>query len=143
VTTASLARALTCIDCGSSYPLDYRLECAACHGLLELTYDLARLGREGHDLFRGRGLWRYAAMLPIREAAHRLTLGEGETPLLECPRLARDLGVRELTIKFEGSNPTGTVKDRSSATAIAAALQFGFRAVSVVSTGNAGSSIAA
>ena len=51
--------------------------------------------------------------------------------------------MRRLLLKFEGSNPTGTVKDRSSATAVGAALQFGFRATSVVSSGNAGSSIAA
>src|SRR5205823_200389 len=63
--------------------------------------------------------------------------------LLDCPRLAKRLGVRSLAIKFEGANPTGTVKDRSSATGVAAALQFGFTATSVVSSGNAGSSIAA
>jgi threonine synthase len=51
--------------------------------------------------------------------------------------------VRRLLAKFEGSNPTGTVKDRSSATAVAAALQFEFAATSVVSSGNAGSSIGA
>ncbi|MBI4247428.1 MAG: threonine synthase, partial [Candidatus Rokubacteria bacterium] len=88
-------------------------------------------------------LWRYAPVLPIADPAHRVTLGEGGTPLLDCPRLAARLGVRRLFLKFDGTNPTGTVKDRSSATAVAAALQFGFRATSVVSTGNAGSSIAA
>jgi threonine synthase len=72
-----------------------------------------------------------------------VTLGEGQSPLLDCPRLATFLGVKRLLIKFEGSNPTGTVKDRSSATAVAAALQFGYRVTSVVSSGNAGSSIAA
>jgi threonine synthase len=72
-----------------------------------------------------------------------VSLGEGQSPLLDCPRLAARLGVRRLLVKFEGSNPTGTVKDRSSATAVAAALRFGHRAVSVVSSGNAGSSIAA
>src|SRR5262249_18350877 len=51
--------------------------------------------------------------------------------------------VKRLLVKFEGSNPTGTVKDRSSTTAVAAALQFGFSAISVVSSGNAGSSIGA
>src|SRR5262249_44080808 len=69
--------------------------------------------------------------------------GEGQSPLLECPSLARRLGVRRLIAKFEGSNPTGTVKDRSSATAVSAALQFGFSATSVGSSGNAGSSISA
>jgi threonine synthase len=141
--TDSLARSLTCIDCGATHPLAYLLECERCHGLLELGYDLDRLRRDGPALFTGTGLWRYAPVLPIADPAHRVTLGEGGTPLLDAPRLARDLGVRRLLVKFDGPNPTGTVKDRSSATAVSAALQFGYRATSVVSSGNAGSSIAA
>lgn len=139
----SLARGLTCIDCGAGYPLTYQLECKACRGLLELRYDTDVMRRQGPTLLNGRGLWRYAPVLPIADPAHRVSLGEGETPLLDCPALAQQLGVRRLLVKFDGTNPTGTVKDRSSATAIGGALQFGFRAVSVVSTGNAGSSIAA
>ncbi len=139
----SLARELHCIDCEASYPLGYRLECGKCRGLLELRYDLDRLRAEGPALFSGTGLWRYAPVLPIADPAHRVTLGEGGTPLLSCPRLAARLGVRRLLLKYDGANPTGTVKDRSSATAVGAALQFGYRATSVVSSGNAGSSIAA
>jgi threonine synthase len=139
----SFATALRCIECGAEHALEYRLECRACRGLLELTYDWEALRRAGPGLFAGGGFWRYAPVLPIADPAHRVTLGEGQSPLLDCPRLARRLGVRRLQIKFEGSNPTGTVKDRSSPTAVAAALQFGFRATSVVSSGNAGSSIAA
>ena len=141
--TDSLARSLACIDCGSTYSLGYRLECERCRGLLELVYDLEPLRRNGPAALRGGGLWRYAAVLPIIDPTHRISLGEGGTPLLEAPRLARQLGIRRLRLKFEGANPTGTVKDRSSATAVAAALQFGFAATSVVSSGNAGSSIAA
>ena len=141
--TASLARGLVCVDCGAEHPLGYRLECERSHGLLELVYDLDRLRRDGPGLLRDAGLWRYAPVLPIADPAHRVTLGEGGTPLLECPRLAGRLGVRRLRLKYEGANPTGTVKDRSSATAVAAALQFGFGTTSVVSSGNAGSSIAA
>jgi threonine synthase len=141
--TDSLATGLRCIDCGREHPLGYRLECDGCHGLLELRYDIATLRRRGPSMLEGGGLWRYAPVLPIADPAHRMTLGEGQTPLLECPRLARELGVRALSLKFEGPNPTGTVKDRSSTTAVAAALQFGFEAISVVSSGNAGSSIAA
>ncbi len=141
--TDSLARDLGCIACGATYAPGYRLECNACGGLLELRYDLDTLRARGPALLTGAGFWRYAPVLPIADPAHRVSLGEGATPLLECPRLARHLGVRRLLVKFEGSNPTGTVKDRTSATAVAAALQFGFGATSVVSTGNAGSSIAA
>jgi threonine synthase len=141
--TPSHATGLRCIGCGASFPLDYRLQCAGCAGLLELEYDWGALTKAGRGAFTGSGLWRYAPVLPIWDPAHRVTLGEGQSPLLECPALARRLGVRRLLAKFEGSNPTGTVKDRSSATAVSAALQFGFAATSVVSSGNAGSSIAA
>ncbi|MBI4590523.1 MAG: pyridoxal-phosphate dependent enzyme [Candidatus Rokubacteria bacterium] len=143
MTTESFATGLRCIECRANYPLAYRLECEKCRGLLELTYDLEALGRRGPEVFRGAGLWRYAPVLPIARPEHRVTLGEGQTPLLECPRLATVLGVKRLLVKFDGTNPTGTVKDRSSATAVAAALQFGYRVTSVVSSGNAGSSIAA
>ena len=139
----SLAQSLTCIECGAAHSLTYRLECERCHGLLELRYDITLLQKDGPALLQGAGLWRYAPVLPIGDPAHRVTLGEGGTPLLDCPRLASELGVRRLLLKFDGPNPTGTVKDRSSATAVGAALQFGYRATSVVSSGNAGSSIAA
>jgi threonine synthase len=141
---ASCAVALRCVDCGAEHPLEYLLACRQCRGLLEPAYDLEPLRRLGPAAaFTRRGLWRYHPVLPIRDPAHWVTLGEGETPLLDAPALARALGVRRLWLKFEGTNPTGTIKDRSSATAVAAALQFGFRAISVVSTGNAGSSIGA
>lgn len=139
----SRATGLQCIGCTAQYPLNYLLECPRCQGLLELHYDLTEGAKRGPSMLSGGALWRYAAFLPIRDPAHRVSLGEGQTPLLEAPRLAAVLGVRWLLLKFEGSNPTGTVKDRSSATAVAAARQFGYPAISVVSTGNAGSSIAA
>lgn len=135
---------LRCIECGAEHPLEYVLQCRRCRGLLEPVYDLEPLRRLGPAAaFTRRGLWRYHPVLPIRDPAHFVSLGEGETPLLDAPALARTLGVRRLLLKFEGANPTGTIKDRSSATAVAAARQFGYRAISVVSTGNAGSSIAA
>src|SRR5712691_6873437 len=139
----SFATGLRCIDCGATRPLGYYLECDTCAGLLELQYDWDALARTGPAVFQGPGLWRYAPVLPIADPRHRVSLGEGQSPLLECPALAKRLGVRRLLAKFEGSLPTGTVKDRSSTTAVAAALQFGFTTTSVVSSGNAGSSIAA
>ncbi|HET8578697.1 MAG TPA: pyridoxal-phosphate dependent enzyme [Methylomirabilota bacterium] len=139
----SFATGLRCIDCGAARALGYHLECDKCAGLLELQYDWGALAKAGPAVFQGPGLWRYAPVLPIADPRHRVSLGEGQSPLLECPALAKRLGVRRLLAKFEGSLPTGTVKDRSSTTAVSAALQFGFTATSVVSSGNAGSSIAA
>ncbi|MGH7264942.1 MAG: threonine synthase [Candidatus Rokuibacteriota bacterium] len=135
---------LRCIECGGEFPLEYLLACRRCQGLLEPVYDLEPLRRLGPAAaFTRRGLWRYHPVLPVRDPAHFVSLGEGETPLLDAPALARTLGVRRLLLKYEGSNPSGTIKDRSSATAVGAALDFGYRAISVVSTGNAGSSLAA
>ncbi|MBI5166215.1 MAG: threonine synthase [candidate division NC10 bacterium] len=139
----SYATGLRCIKCGQAYPKKYLLECSVCKGLLELQYDLEGLARIRPCHLEGLNLWRYAPFLPIENSANFVSLGEGMTPLLFCPRLAEVLGLRELYIKFEGTNPTGTLKDRSSATAVSAALEFGYRATAVVSTGNAGSSLAA
>ena len=116
----SLATGLACIDCGHTLPLGYVLDCPSCSGLLELRYDGETMARRGASIFTGGGLWRYAPVLPIADPAHQVSLGEGHTPLLECPRLGRRLGVRRLVVKFEGANPTGTVKDRTSATAVGA-----------------------
>jgi threonine synthase len=99
-TVESLATGLVCIDCGANHALGYRLQCVACGGLLELTYDLSALGRAGPASLTGDGLWRYAPVLPIADPAHRVTLGEGQSPLLPCPALAKHLGVRRLLAKF-------------------------------------------
>ena len=63
--TESLAQHLACLDCGAVHALGYRLECEKCRGLLELRYDLAPLRARGPGLLTGRGLWRYAPVLPI------------------------------------------------------------------------------
>jgi len=137
------ATGLSCRGCGGTYPRTYMLDCPACHSLLQVEYDLEALAALRPGDLRGDTLWRYAPFLPIGDPRHFISLGEGLTPLLRLPRLGQRLGLRHLYLKFEGTNPTGTVKDRSTATAIAAAQEFGFNAVAVVSTGNAGSSIAA
>src|SRR5205814_7701713 len=69
---------LRCIDCGAELPLEYRLSCARCPGLLEPVYDLDPLGRLGPGAaFSGRGVWRYHPVLPITDPAHFVSLGEG------------------------------------------------------------------
>ncbi len=88
------------------------------------------------------GMWKYHPVLPIQREDDVVSLGEGSSPLLRASDLAKRLGIRELWLKYEGTNPTGTVKDRTSATAVSSARQFGFPSISVTSTGNAGVSIA-
>jgi len=94
---------LRCIECGAEHPLEYLLQCRQCRGLLEPVYDLEPLRRLGPAAaFTERGLWRYHAILPIRDAAHFVSLGEGDTPLLDAPALARTLGVRRCAIGNRG-----------------------------------------
>jgi threonine synthase len=117
-----------------------------CSRPLYPRYDLAALkGRFRPDVLRGREptLWRYAEVLPVQQAAHRFTLGEGYTPLINAPRLGSELGVERLWIKDEGQNPTGSFKARGLVMAIARAYELGVRAVAIPSAGNAGSATAA
>jgi threonine synthase len=90
-----------------------------------------------------RLLERYRDLLPITDATPLISLAEGNTPLIDAPRLARELGVRELWIKFEGMNPTGSFKDRGMVMAIAKAVEEGARSVVCASTGNTSASAAA
>ena len=135
------ATGLRCIDCDRLHPLEYTLSCPDCGGLMYVEYDIDVVASVRFGQLQGDGLWRYAQLLPIENPNHFVSLGEGQTPLIETPRLAREMGMDRLFVKFEGVNPTGTIKDRSTVTAVAAALQFGFDRIAVVTTGNAGSSL--
>ena len=88
-------------------------------------------------------LARWAAHLPLTARTPMLTLGEGDTPLVEAKTLARDLGCKELWLKFEGQNPTGSFKDRGMVVALAKAIEGGARAAVCASTGNTSASAAA
>ena len=88
-------------------------------------------------------LERYREFLPITERTPLLTLNEGNTPLVAAPRMAAALGVRELHLKFEGMNPTGSFKDRGMVMAVAKALEDGASSIICASTGNTSASAAA
>jgi threonine synthase len=88
-------------------------------------------------------LERYRAFLPITDRTPLLTLDEGDTPLIAAPRLAATIGVRELHLKFEGMNPTGSFKDRGMVMAVAKALEEGAGSIICASTGNTSASAAA
>jgi threonine synthase len=74
---------------------------------------------------------------------HALTLGEGGTPLLQCPAIERTVGVSRVFVKDESANPTGTFKARGMAVAVSRAKELGLRRLAVPSAGNAGSALAA
>ncbi|HYY22740.1 MAG TPA: threonine synthase [Thermoleophilaceae bacterium] len=84
-------------------------------------------------------LWRYAERLPVEPL---VSLGEGDTPLVEAPWLSERVGC-EVWLKLEGANPTGSFKDRGMTVAVSAALGEGAEAVVCASTGNTAASAAA
>src|SRR5215207_2397847 len=110
-------------------------------------YDLERAGatltRASLAGRRTGGLWRWAELLPVRDPAHRLHLGEGSTPLLRAPRLGAELGVPGLLVKAEGLNPTGSFKARGMAAAVSRAAELGATGLVAPSAGNAGGALAA
>lgn len=109
-------------------------------------YDLERIRRvfQPRDLAGRRpDLWRYEEVLPVRDPASRVTLGEGWTPLLDAPRLAARLGVERVWVKDEGQNPTGSFKARGMALAVSRAKELGATALAVPTAGNAGGAAAA
>ena len=92
---------------------------------------------------RSRLVDRYRAFLPVTDVTPPLTLGEGFTPLVHARRLGSALGLRNLYLKVEGQNPTGSFKDRGMVVAVAKAAEAGARAIVCASTGNTSASAAA
>jgi len=88
-------------------------------------------------------LERYRELVAREGEAFPITLGEGGTPLIHARRLGAELGLRNLHLKFEGTNPTGSFKDRGMVLAVNRAVSAGARAVVCASTGNTSASAAA
>jgi threonine synthase len=92
---------------------------------------------------RAPDLWRYHELLPVRDRARVVTLGEGMTPLLALPRHGARLGVPGLRIKDEGLVPTGAFKARGAAVGVSRAVELGVQGVAMPTNGNAGAAWAA
>lgn len=91
-----------------------------------------------------RGVIReYMDRLDITSDNPVITLGEGGTPLIEAPALAKLVGAERVLVKFEGMNPTGSFKDRGMTMAVSKAVGHGAKAVIAASTGNTSASAAA
>lgn len=90
-----------------------------------------------------QSLWRYAAVLPILDSANQVSLGEGLTPLLNLSRLADRYNLRQLTVKDEGLNPTGSFKARGLSVAVSKAKENGETGCIIPTAGNAGVAMAA
>ncbi len=138
---------LECPECSSVFSADeVQTFCHDCRSPLLARYDLAAASRTlttAAIRSRPNNIWRWSEILPVRTAAFRMTLGEGNTPLLRAPNLGRKLGLNNLYIKDESSNPTGSFKARGLVMAVARALELGLREFVIPTAGNAGGALAA
>ncbi len=141
---------LRCCSCGRERAYDaFVHRCETCGEALELASGAMAPLEPGAGMVAAgdaQGMWRYRAALPqvdpelIRD---RVFMGEGGSPLLRASRLQEQLGCREILLKDESRNPTGSFKDRGTAAGVALLVQMGFASVGTVSTGNMARSVAA
>ena len=138
---------LECGYCGSKFDAEkLHTLCPKCGKPLLARYDLKEAGKSLHrDDLTGRepSLWRYRELLPVRDEANIVSLGEGYTPLLHAERTGSRLGMDRLFIKDEGLNPTGSFKARGLCMAISRAKELGVTEVVIPSAGNAAGAMSA
>ena len=138
---------LECTRCGGTHECQRLWNLSACcEAPLFARYDLEKASRSVNraDLAgREATMWRYEEVLPVEQAAFRVSLGEGFTPLLKVEALGSRVGLPDLYVKDEGVNPTGSFKARGLSAAISRAAELGAAAVAIPSAGNAGGAIAA
>jgi threonine synthase len=133
-----------CVGCGATYGDDVRsYECSRCSNLLELVKDgpVTRAGLYGET--GQQGIWRYRKALPLEPEVKAVSLSEGYTPLVLVSRIAAKLGLKNLYVKNEGQNPSGSFKDRGMTVAVTRAVQGGAKLLVCASTGNTAASMAA
>jgi len=139
---------LKCTICGAEYQpdeVDYVCPHHGDEGILDVQYDYEYIARQispdtlHHNL--NRTIWRYKPLLPVNPDSPVPPLAVGWTPLYPAPRLAAELGLRQLWVKDDGRQPTASFKDRASAIAVVKAQEKGAEIITTASTGNAAAAL--
>ena len=146
---------LKCTICGAEYEqgeVEYVCPRHGDDGILDVVYDYGCIAQQiSPNQLAGdptASIWRYLPLLPVdpeeaRQLAHHTVLGSvGWTPLYHAPRLAAELGLRQLWVKDDGRQPTASFKDRASAIAVVKTRELGYQMVTTASTGNAAAALA-
>jgi len=140
---------LKCSRCGKTYYYeDKPITCVKKDlGRLDIFYDYEKLKefytRQYVEKRPLTSQWKYIDMLPPKNESNIVSLGEGGTPLIKAYRLAQALGIKNLWLKDETRNPTGSFKDRGMSVSVSVAREFGFTKLTTASSGNAAAALAA
>lgn len=132
---------MKCISCGEEYEIDEIIyTCKKCDSTLEVVSSHPDISK---DIFscKKSTMWKYKEFLPVDETKI-VSLEEGGTPFCKCDKLGSELGI-DLYVKVEGSNPTGSFKDRGMSVGMTKAVELGVNTVGCASTGNTSASLAA
>jgi len=135
---------IVCWDCGRTVEDQYADTCSACGGLLSVKMDLEPMkALRPKDLHKKPiGVWRYEGFMPV-DPKNKVTIQEGGTPLYQCAALGKEIGIKNIWVKYEGANPTGSFKDRGMTIGVSHAAEIGAKTVGCASTGNTSASLAA
>src|ERR1700730_6306979 len=146
---------LHCFYCGADFPLNHCGSCTVCatvgqesalNETLGVQYDVTAIKRQlDRDELARRpaGLWRYRELLPVVDPAFRIDLGAGGTRLAPLTRVSEAVDGNRIFMKVEGSNPSGSFKDRPIGVAASVALEQGAHGLACLTSGNIGSAMAA
>jgi threonine synthase len=131
---------LVCLKCGEQIAFARVLNnCPKCgFDILDVRYDYAAIAGDMPTQWAQRpfNMWRYRELLPLRNPANIITMGEGGTPLVQSVNVGTMLGHDHIFIKDERQGPTGSFKDRQASLAISAMKEGGVMEAVVASTGN-------
>jgi len=140
---------LKCSLCDAEYRADSVKYVCPKHGnsgLLDVIYDYEKIKSQVSPGRISRSddfsIWRYWDLLPIENHASVPPLRVGWTPLYRASRLGKQLAIRDLFLKDDGLNPTGSFKDRASAVVVSKAKELGVQVITTASSGNAGAALA-
>lgn len=137
---------LHCTSCGKDFPLKALYKCPNCGGILDISYNLDFIKKNSKEQLAKQSatdIWFYRDLLPIENKDSIVTLGEGGTKCISSRILGRKLGINNIYIKNETTNPTGSFKDRPISVGISKAKELSFSSVAISSCGNAGTATAA
>lgn len=137
------AVSLTCRECSHQVALGPFYACPECFGPLEVAYEFPAVTREAIEA-GPRNIWRYKALLPVPTDIETSPNTEpGYTRLLKADNLGRELGIDNLWVKDDSTNPTNSFKDRVVACALSAARELDAKVFACPSTGNLANAVAA
>jgi len=145
--TGTIFAFLQCSKCGGQFSKKEIHNLSPCCSLpLFPRYDIEKgkvYFKKDSLINRPPTMWRYKEMMPVNYEENITTLGEGFTPLEPAGSLGKMLGFKNLFLKNESINPTGSFKDRGMSAAISKAREFGLNKISIPTAGNAGGATAA